>query len=402
MLFFEMLRVAFHSIGANLFRAVLTMLGIIIGVGCVITMVALGSGAQAAIDEQIEKLGSNVLSIRSGQWFHRGVASSSLSLSIDDAAALSELKSAFSGVVPEISDRKQVKLGNQNRNLNIIGSTSEYAAVNRFTLQHGRMLSAADDASRRRVAVLSGAVPTLLEVEPASLIGQNITIANISFEVIGIFVEKGASMWMNPDEQILIPLETAQYRLFGNDKLGSISLEIAPGVRPELALIDAERVLRREHQIQPGKKNDFSISDRKQFLNIQQEATKVFSYLLASIAGISLVVGGIGIMNIMLVTVTERTREIGIRKALGATPLNIMVQFLIEAIGLCVVGGALGILLGSATASLLAQFAGWQTTVSPTAVLIAFSFSASVGLFFGLWPARKAARLDPIEALRYE
>jgi len=181
-----------------------------------------------------------------------------------------------------------------------------------------------------------------------------------------------------------------------------IGVQIAPGIESRQAIIDIERVLRREHQIIPGAKNDFNLGDQKQFLEIQQEATQIFSYLLAGIAGISLIVGGIGIMNIMLVTVTERTREIGIRKAMGATRANIMVQFLIEAMSLCIVGGTIGIILGGTASTLLANLAGWKTPVSVTAVIIAFVFSAGVGLFFGIWPARKASRLDPIEALRYE
>ena len=206
----------------------------------------------------------------------------------------------------------------------------------------------------------------------------------------------------NQDKNVWIPISTAQYRIAGTDNLGMIGVQIAPGIESEQAIIDIERVLRREHKIIPGEKNDFNLGDQKQFLAIQQEATQIFSYLLAGIAGISLIVGGIGIMNIMLVTVTERTREIGIRKAMGATRANIMVQFLIEAMSLCIVGGAIGIILGGTASTLLANLAGWQTPVSVTAVIIAFVFSAGVGLFFGIWPARKAARLDPIEALRYE
>jgi putative ABC transport system permease protein len=234
------------------------------------------------------------------------------------------------------------------------------------------------------------------------LIGESILVKGTSFEIIGIFEPKGSVGFSNTDEYAWVPLNTAQYRLTGNEDLDAIGVQVDPDVPMEVAIIDVERIMRREHQIIPGAANDFSLSDRKQFLNMQQEAAEIFSYLLAGIAGISLIVGGIGIMNIMLVTVTERTREIGIRKALGATQWNILLQFLIEAMTLCIVGGLVGIALGASAATLLASLAGWSTPLDLAAVAIAFGFSAGVGLIFGLLPARKAARLDPIEALRFE
>ena len=402
MMFAEMLRVAVQSIRTNFFRAFLTMLGIIIGVAAVITMVALGTGAQQAINKQLDSLGANVLSVRSGRNWHRGVSTIQDKLTASDVEALRRDVPSVTAIVPELRGRKQVKLGNQNRSLNIIGTSSEFADVNRYELLYGRMISNADIGSKKRLAVLGGAVPEEFEKDPTQLIGQNLLIQGTSFEIIGIFEEKGSVLMDNQDKNVWIPISTAQYRIAGTDNLGMIGVQIAPGIESEEAIIDIERVLRREHKIIPGEKNDFNLGDQKQFLEIQQEATQIFSYLLAGIAGISLIVGGIGIMNIMLVTVTERTREIGIRKAMGATRANIMVQFLIEAMSLCIVGGAIGIILGGTASTLLANLAGWQTPVSVTAVIIAFVFSAGVGLFFGIWPARKAARLDPIEALRYE
>ena len=402
MMFVEMLRVAVQSIRTNFFRAFLTMLGIIIGVAAVITMVALGTGAQRAINAQLDSLGANVLSVRSNQSSWHGVSRDLNKLTASDVEALKRDVSSVTAIVPELEVRKQVKLGNQNRNLKIIGTTPEFADVNRYELLYGRMISNADVGSKKRVVLLGGAVPNEFEKDPTELIGESLLIQGTSFEIIGIFEEKGAVLMDNPDRNVWIPISTAQYRVAGTDDLGKISVQIAPGVDARQAIIDIERVLRSEHQIVPGARNDFDLSDRKQFLEMQQEAAKIFSYLLAGIAGISLIVGGIGIMNIMLVTVTERTREIGIRKAMGATRTNIMVQFLIEAMSLCIAGGTIGIILGTTASTLLANLAGWQTPVSVTAIGIAFVFSAGVGLFFGIWPARKAARLDPIAALRYE
>ncbi len=402
MMFVEMLRVAAQSIRANFFRAFLTMLGIIIGVAAVITMVALGTGAQRAISQQLDSLGSRVLSVGTSQWLHRGVARTEDKLTASDVEALMRGVPSVIAVVPELTVRKQVKLGNQNRDLKIVGTTPEFADVYRFEMLYGRMISQGDVGSKKRVALLGGAVPAEFEKDPTQLIGQNLLIQGTSYEIIGIFEEKGSVMFDNQDKNVWIPISTAQYRVAGTDNLGKIGVQIAPGIDVGQAIIDVERVLRREHQIIPGARNDFNLSDRKQFLEMQQEATKIFSYLLAGIAGISLIVGGIGIMNIMLVTVTERTREIGIRKAMGATRTNIMVQFLIEAMSLCIAGGTIGIILGGIASTLLANLAGWQTPVSVTAVTVAFVFSAGVGLFFGIWPAYKAARLDPIAALRYE
>jgi putative ABC transport system permease protein len=402
MLFWEMIMVALQSIRANFFRAILTMLGIIIGVAAVITMVALGAGAQGAVNKQLESLGGNVLSVRTGWMSHRGVSSSDNKLNISDANAIRNDMPSAAAVVPETSGRSQVKLGNQNRNINIIGTTSNFADVYKFDLRYGRLFSAAEEASKKRVVVLGGSVPGLLDIDGTMLIGERLMIKGTSYEIVGIFEEKGSIGFSNSDENAWIPLSTAQYRLTGNDDLDAIGIQLPADISMDTAIIEAERVMRREHQIRPGAKNDFVLSDRKQFLNMQQEAAEIFSYLLAGIAGISLIVGGIGIMNIMLVTVTERTREIGVRKALGATQNSIMLQFLIEAMTLCIVGGIGGIALGATASNLLASIAGWSTPLSFQAIALAFFFSAGIGLIFGMLPARKAARLDPIAALRYE
>ena len=394
--------IALQSIRANLFRAALTMLGIIIGVAAVVTMVALGTGAQRAIDEQMEALGGDILSIAAGSWFNRGVARDLRTLTTDDAAALARDSRHIEAVVPEISERYQVKYGNRNINVNILGTTPNYRIVHGFDMSLGQMFTVSHDSSRKRVAVLGNEIPGMLDTDATGMLGRTIAIRSIGFEVIGVLEAKGSTGWRNPDDDIWIPLSTAQYRVAGNDKVETISAKVASDSSVELAMVDIERVLRREHGILPGKDNDFAIHDRKQFLDTRKEATQVFTFLLAGIAGVSLLVGGIGIMNIMLVTVTERTREIGIRKALGATKGNILLQFLVESMTLCLIGGALGLGVGAGAAMFAAKFAGWQTVVTSGSVLTAFIFSAAVGLFFGIMPARRAAKLDPIDALRYE
>jgi putative ABC transport system permease protein len=399
----ETVAVAFQSIRANKMRSLLTMLGIVIGVGAVITMVALGSGAQKAVEERINALGANLLNVYPGQMNFRGVASDQrVSLTVDDAEALARDATLLSAVVPELSRSLQVKYGAQNINVSVVGTTANYTAVRSYTITQGRMFTEGDDQSRQRYAVLGSQVPEMLGQNPAAMIGQTLLVRGIPFEIIGVLSEKGSQGFMNPDEQILIPLQTARFRVFGTDRLRTITVQVADGTPMEQGMVDMERILRREHKIRPGADNDFSVRNQRDFLATQQAATQILTALLASIAAVSLVVGGIGIMNIMLVSVTERTREIGVRKALGATKVNILLQFLIEALVLCITGGAIGILLGVSAAVALSKLMHWNTLISPTSILVAFGFSAGVGLFFGIWPARKAASLDPIVALRYE
>ena len=404
MLIGETVAVALQSIKANALRSILTALGIIIGVAAVITMVALGTGAQRAVEDQIASLGANVLSVYPGMSFSSGVASTNrVSLTIDDADALERDGQFIKAVVPEIVSQQQVKYINKNINTNVTGTTANFPEVRNYTLAQGRMFTSGEDAARERYAVLGADIPELLEANPVGLLHQTILIRGIAFEIIGIMASKGATgSWQNPDEQIWIPLETARYRVFGTDRLRSVGVQIADGVPVEQGMVDIERILRREHKIRPGGENDFQIRDAKQFLATQQSASEIFTTLLASIAAVSLVVGGIGIMNIMLVSVTERTREIGVRKALGATQWNILFQFLVEALALCLAGGILGILLGVWVTNLLAKSNGWNTLISPQSIIMAFGFSAAIGLIFGIWPARRAAKLDPIVALRYE
>ena len=403
MVFGEIVLVALQSIRANLFRAMLTMLGIIIGVGAVITMLAAGAGAQKRIDDQIAALGANILTVNSATFFAGGVSRQRASLNVDDADALRSQGRYFDAVVPEAQNRGQIKFENFNTNARLSGTTPDYPKVFNYALAEGRFFTSVDDEQRRRVVVLGSDIPGRLETEPKDLLGKNLAINGQLFEVIGILQSAGSGFGnSNPDFSAFIPLRTAVQRVFGSETVDSISVRVADDASMERAMVDIERVLRKDHKLMPGAANDFSILDRREFLNTQQQAQQTFTMLLASIAGVSLLVGGIGIMNIMLVSVTERTREIGIRMALGATRFSIMLQFLVESVTLCLIGGGLGILLGSGAAQTLSRLAGWEVFVSPESVGLASFFSIAVGLSFGILPARRAAHLDPIEALRYE
>jgi len=399
----EIIQVALSAIRANKLRSLLTMLGIIIGVGAVITMVALGSGAQKSVQDRIQALGPTLLSIFPGQNFRGGVAiSGAVSLTFDDDTALANNIRYVTDVVPELTRNMQVQYGAQNINVSVVGSTPNYVPVHNYTVTAGRMFTAGDESSRQRYAVLGSQIPTDLNANGVAMIGQTIQIRGIPFEIIGLLSEKGSQGFNNPDEQVLIPYQTARYRVVGTDRLRQITVKVADLNSMNLAMIEIERVLRRAHKIRPGADNDFQIRNQTDVLSTFQQTTETFKFLLAGIAAVSLLVGGIGIMNIMLVSVTERTREIGVRKALGATRGNILFQFLVEALVLCLAGGVTGILLGSLGALLLSTLMHWNTLISPYAILLAFFFSALVGLFFGIWPAKRAASLDPIQALRYE
>ena len=403
MLILEIVAVALQALAQNALRSLLTMLGIIIGVAAVITMVALGDGAQKAVQDRIQALGSNLCSVFPGQSLSRGVASNvRVSLTLDDDTALLNHARYVTAVVPELSGNTQVKSGNQNINVSVVGTTANYAEVHNYGRTMGRMFTPGDDQARRRVAVLGASVPSLLGRNAVAMLGQTIDVRGISFLVIGILAEKGSQGFFNPDEQILIPLRTARYRVFGTDRLRTVAVQVDSLRDMNLAMIEIERVLRRQHHLRPGDNDDFQILSQNDLLSTFEQTAQVFSYLLSSIAIVSLLVGGIGIMNIMLVSVTERTREIGLRKAVGATRFDVLFQFLVEALVLAVSGGVLGIIFGVLGAAAVAKVAHWNTLISGPAVLVAFAFSAAVGLIFGLWPARHASTLDPVDALRYE
>ena len=398
----EVLRVALDSIRSNKLRSLLTMLGIVIGIAAVITMVALGEGAQRAVQEQISSLGTDVLTVRPGSgWFSRGRRDEA-HLTVDDVQIVQRDAPTVARVAPEMDQNFQVEFGAANGNFRVVGTSASYTDVSRMELRYGRFFGPDENQGRRRVAVLGSAVPEALGLEPLEMVGRQLSIRNIDFEVIGIMEEQGGTGWFSPDEQIFVPLSTAQFRLMGTDRIESFDAQVADGASMDVAMMQIEESLRRAHRLRPGDDNDFWIQNRAELLGTFQETSRTFTYLLAGIATVSLVVGGIGIMNIMLVSVSERTKEIGLRKALGARRRDVLVQFLLEALVLCVAGGSLGILLGSGAARAFSEFANWNTAISVEAVVLAVIFSMAVGLFFGLWPARRAARLDPIDALRYE
>ncbi len=402
MFFLDVLRQALESIGANLFRALLTMLGMIIGVAAVVTMVSLGTGAQRAVEEQMEALGADLLAVTNSQRRIWGVSLENSSLGVDDAAALRRDARHLERVVPRITQRLQFEFGNANARVELIGSTYEYPLLHRYEVAAGRMFVPQEEEARLRVAVLGSEVPGKLDTTAGALLGQSVLLGGVPFTVIGVLEETGSVGMQNPNDDVLVPLSTAQYRVTGSDRLESMDVQIRRGSAVEQALVDVERILRREHRIRPGEDNDFGILDRKQFLEVREETTRIFALLLPAIAGVSLVVGGIGIMNIMLVTVAERTREIGVRRAIGATRGAIMSQILVESSLLCLLGGLLGVAAGWGASELLAEFFNWQTVVAAESIAVGLGCSLLIGIVFGLWPARRASTLDPIEALRHE
>jgi len=404
MLVFEIVMVAMGAVRANLLRSVLTTLGIVIGIAAVITMVALGEGAQQQIQAEINRMGTSVLTISPGQQRSFGVSRGDTELSIDDALALRIETGGLLTVSPEQQTYMQISYLRWNSRSRVVGVWPEYFNIYDHELLHGRFFTQSEVQGRRRVAVLGySASEDLGETPPEILLGETIQIRGIGFEVVGILAEKGGSGFLRPDENIFIPQSTAQYRVMGSrDRLNTIYAATETPEELDLAYAEIDRIMRREHRLRAGEDADFNIRNNADMLETFNETRQTFTMLLAGIAGISLLVGGIGIMNIMLVSVTERTREIGVRKALGATKRAIMTQFLVEALFLCVLGGLLGVAAGYAAAEAMSRFAEWETAVSPQAVAAAIGFSAAVGLFFGMWPARRAAALDPIDALRYE
>ena len=402
MLLGEIFRVALGAVRSNKLRSFLTSLGIIIGIASVIAMVALGEGAQRMVQERLQGLGTNVLTVRPGQEMFGGVDRGDARLTPDDAQALMENPRSILRVSPQMQQRLQVEYQGSNGNITVEGVWPSYFEIQNNQAALGRLFTEPEERGRRRVAVLGAAVGDSLRVETSALVGQTIRVRGIPFEVIGVLQSKGSAGFQNPDDEVYIPLSTAQLRVFGTDRVGNILVQALSEKEIEPAIGEIDAVLRRAHRLRMAQPSDFSIRNQTTLLETFRSTSRTFSFLLAGIALVSLLVGGIGIMNIMLVSVTERTREIGVRKALGARKRDILLQFLIEALVLCLAGGLAGVMVGVGGAVAMQRLAGWNTAVSVDAIVIAFFFSAAVGVFFGLWPARRAASLDPIEALRYE
>ncbi|MEO7457212.1 MAG: ABC transporter permease [Gemmatimonadaceae bacterium] len=401
----EVLRIAFASLRANKLRSALTMLGIVIGIGSVIAMVALGTGAKQSVQERIAKLGTTLLQVNPQRVAQGGVQiDNAKRMTMDDVRLIEERATRITEIQPQQDSRMTIQYGRQNTQGSVTGTTSNFLTVRRYTLAAGRMFTTQEDESRRRVAVLGATTLANMGItDPAQVIGELIRIKGLQFEVIGALAPKGqVTGFGDPDDQVLIPFETGRWRVFGTDRLNDINLIAVHEDSVNAAMEEVASIMRRSHKLRPGKPDDFIIRNQADFLTTLGATTEVFTYLLSGIAAVSLLVGGIGIMNIMLVSVTERTREIGIRKALGATRMTILTQFLAEAVALCLLGGVIGVAAGTLTAWLLKTSFGWATVIVPESIVVAFAFSGAVGILFGVWPARRAARLDPIVALRYE
>jgi putative ABC transport system permease protein len=398
--------VSLRALSRNKMRTFLTALGIIIGVGAVISMISIGQGAKREVETRFNSMGTNLLFVHAGSRSYRGRhggGGTYQNLTPDDAKAIQEKADAVKYVSPNVSTRAQVIYGNKNWNTSIQGVGTKYPEIRNWELEDGIFFDENMVRIGAKVCILGSDVnENIFEGEYS--VGKIIRIKKIPFKVIGVFKSRGESGgWFNRDDMIAIPYTTAQRRITGRtDRIESIDVSAVSMVRSMEALEQIEEILRIRHKIAPGAEDDFHIGNMSEIAEGAAESTKILTILLGGIASVSLLVGGIGIMNIMLVSVTERIREIGIRMSVGAREKDILFQFLTEAIVLSVMGGIIGIGVGVGASQLISHFAGWQTLVSAGSIMLAFLFSGSVGVFFGFYPARKASKLDPIEALRYE
>jgi len=402
MLVEESIKSAVSSIKTNGVRSFLTALAIIIGTAAVITVIGIGSSAEKALEASIDDLGPRTLSIFPSQRKRGGVSQGFNPLVIKDAEALAENTEHNWMIAPAMNGNRQVKFGNSNISGNINGYLPINFKVRGFEIGQGRIFTEKENLGRKRVIIVGSKVPGELKTSARQLLNNEILIAGTSYKVIGILKEEGSTGWQNPDDDLYVPLLTASQRIFGTDRLGWINVGISNETNVDYVMMTIEQILRQKHDIGPGGDNDFRINDWSQYSDLRRQATGIFTALIAGIAGISLIVGGIGVMNIMLVSVTERTREIGLRKALGATQKSIMMQFIIEAVLLCILGGILGIIIATSLLFLFTSINDWVFSMPFSAIIGSITFSALVGLFFGIWPARRAAKLDPAVSLRYE
>jgi putative ABC transport system permease protein len=408
--FMALLRIALRALAVNKLRSALTMLGIVIGVGAVIVMIAVGAGAQRRVEEQIRALGSNLLLVMPGSTTAGGVRmgfGSGSTLSEDDVVAINrEIPEALAA--PALRGAAQVIWGNANWSTQVFGVTPEYLDVRQWPLVAGRSFEPAEMAGAAKVCLIGATVAKQL-FGAADPLDQSIRIKRVPFTVIGVLDVKGQSlMGTDQDDLVLVPIKTARSRVLGaasaarNRTVGTIWVKVADGLDTKVVEEQVRSLLRQRHRIQAGADDDFSLRNLAEVMAAQEASSRVLALLLAAVASVSLLVGGIGIMNIMLVSVTERTREIGLRMAVGARTRDILGQFLVEAVTLSLIGGLVGVLLGVGTSMMIAELAGWRILISPAAVALAVAFAFVIGVFFGFYPARKAARLNPVEALRFE
>jgi putative ABC transport system permease protein len=400
-------RIAVRAIRRNKIRSMLTMLGVIIGVASVIAMIALGSGARAAIDQQIQSQGTNVIYVSAGSSGRgpgavRGGAESVATLTLEDAEAIAQQVPTVLRMSPMVRGRVQVIAGNQNWNTSMEGGNEDYLDIRSWPLTSGANFTARDVVVAEKVCLLGSTVVQNLYPDQDP-VGQVIRVKNLPFRIVGVLAPKGQGQWgQDQDDLIVAPYTTVQKKVLGMPSIQQVLLSAVSADAVEPTATEITRLMRERHRIANPEEDDFRVRTVEEMAATRVEMARTMTLLLMSVASVSLLVGGIGIMNIMLVSVTERTREIGLRMAVGARTRDILRQFLAEAVGLSVVGGALGVLLGIAASQGLTRFLAWPTTITTASILIAFAFAGAVGVFFGYYPARKAANLDPIEALRYE